>query len=64
MRKQGYYWVMFDGEWQVGLWTYNVALKNHFWFMSTALDCTFFTDKGLQKINETRLLDPQESIPF
>ncbi len=50
-RETGYYWVKYEDEWQVGCY------DNGTWCLISDI---FNSDAELSKINETRILSPDE----
>jgi hypothetical protein len=52
-RKTGYYWVVYDDEWEVALWKEAQGL----WYL---FDCPVAAQESeLNEINENRILPPQ-----
>lgn len=51
MRAPGFYWVMWDGEWEVALWKYK------YWHV--AGDDAAFIDTDMDEIDERRIERPE-----
>lgn len=51
-RQEGYYWVRYDGEFEIALWKHNV------WYM---IESPYkYSDSDFEHINEVRIKQPGE----
>lgn len=59
-RKEGYYWVLYEGEWQIANYLEIYSGGNYGWYLFGTHDpekwnCPSFTDKHFAEIDERRV---------